>query len=62
MAGNVKSPGGYCTSLPHTYSCVENCTQDAASLHFEDLLHTYGVNVMFTGHSHQYERTTPVYR
>ena len=62
MAGNVKSPGGYCTSLPHTYSCVENCTQDAASLHFEDLLHTYGVDVMFTGHSHQYERTTPVYR
>ena len=62
MASNVKSPGGYCTSLPHTYSCAVNCTQDATSLHFEDLLHKYGVDIMFTGRSHQYERTTPVYR
>ena len=61
MAANVHAGGGYCTA-DHSFGCVVNCTQDNVSKHMEDLLTRYGVDVHFTAHSHQYERTTPVYR
>lgn len=57
LSGNVKAAGGYCTALPHSFSCVANCTQDAVAMHFEDLLAKYDVDLHMTGHSHQYERT-----
>ena len=30
--------------------------------HVEDLFYQYGVDMVFTGHEHNYERTYPVYR
>ena len=30
--------------------------------HVEDLFYQYGVDMIFTGHEHNYERTYPVYR
>jgi hypothetical protein len=43
-------------------SAAHGRAQDAAARHFEDLLARHGVDVHLTGHSHQYERTGPVYR
>ena len=48
----------YCSSV----MCRRRCHRDAARYrrHLEDLLHEERVDVVITGHNHQYERSFPV--
>ena len=66
------APWQACTLNPYTGGClpVENnaaspCAGYLGYLffqHVEDLFYQYGVDMVFTGHEHNYERTYPVYR